>query len=100
MNTNHIQGQINGKAVSYPQELKDFDLHQKPSSNIVYFGVNKSSGQLFIQFTSGSYILSDVPEAEQENFTQADSVGRYYHAFLKGRYETHKVELKVEEITA
>ena len=55
---------INGNPFNVHNLLDGFNLFQKQSSNVDFFGTDRNSHCLFVQFKSGSfcYMYSDVPD--------------------------------------
>lgn len=71
--------------------IKDFNLHQRPSSNVEYFGYHKDDQKLLIQFKSGSsYIFSEVPEQTFVDLTTAESTGKFVGANVVGKFSVNK----------
>lgn len=55
------------------------------SSNIASIGYD--NGTLHIRFQSGAaYAYYNVPQSVYNNFLSAASLGKYFHANIKGRY--------------
>jgi hypothetical protein len=60
------------------------------SSNIV--SVGHESTTLEIEFKGGAvYQYADVPAAVAADLLQADSIGKFFHRYIKGEYEFVKV---------
>lgn len=53
------------------------------SSNLVAIGYDSSTSELTIQFNSGVYTYSGVPEFEYQNLLNAPSKGSYHHTHIK-----------------
>ena len=66
---------------------------QVSSSSILSHGYDPDTQTLAVQFTSGHiYHYSGVtPEAAQE-FAEAPSLGSHWHANLRGKYESTRIE--------
>lgn len=61
------------------------------SSNID--AVAYSLGNLFIRFHSGGvYSYDKVPFAIYDGIRTAESAGKFFHRFIKGQYEYHKLD--------
>lgn len=58
------------------------------SSAINRFEYDWDSGRLYITFCSGgpTYTFYRVPPDIYEGLVNASSKGRYYHAYIRGRY--------------
>jgi hypothetical protein len=62
------------------------------SSNIRSVGYEPDSFTLEIEFNDGStYQYYGVPEVEFDAFMNSSSKGRYFNAYIKGRYDTSRV---------
>lgn len=59
------------------------------SSAIREIGYDASSSKMFIDFedTHPIYTFCGVPEAVFRDFINSGSVGRYYHQYIKDRYQ-------------
>jgi hypothetical protein len=62
------------------------------SSNIVAIGYDPDSQTLEIEFKGGAlYQYFSVPQSEYESLLNASSIGSYFHANIKNRYQFSKV---------
>jgi hypothetical protein len=62
------------------------------SSNIGKIGYENK--KLRIEFKSGGlYEYNKVPEKTYRDFVKADSVGKYFHAKIRSKYQFKKIEL-------
>lgn len=62
------------------------------SSNIAHAEHDPDTGELTVQFTSGStYVYSDVPSDVAENLHTAPSAGQYFGSMIKGNYGYRKI---------
>lgn len=60
------------------------------SSNIESVGHENKT--LFIRFKSGvSYSYDDVPFDHYDALAKAESAGRFFHRFVKGKYRYHRL---------
>lgn len=89
--------EINGQTCEIHDNLVGFKLFQKPSSNVAYFGTypedKDNCGQLFMQFMTGKgYVYSNVPKEVLDLAESAPSIGKYYYAFIKGKYPEMAVD--------
>lgn len=57
------------------------------SSNIRAIGYDKETQVLAVEFTNGVYKYAAVPPEVHEAMMASDSVGKYFHAAIKGHYE-------------
>ncbi|MFE5402106.1 KTSC domain-containing protein [Streptomyces sp. NPDC056580] len=57
------------------------------SSNIMAIGYDPDSRVLEIEFRSGIYRYSSVPEAVFEGLMEASSHGRYFAQMIRGRFD-------------
>ncbi len=68
------------------------DMIQVDSSNIAAIGYDNDSETLQIEFNNGTtYQYFDIPEQVFERLRDADSVGGYLAAQIKGNYRYSKV---------
>lgn len=70
-------------------------MNRKPvkSSNIKSIGYEKNV--LEIEFHSGGiYKYSKVGEEIYKAMIESDSIGKYFHQYIKGQFDCDKVELK------
>ena len=75
------------------QRLQGYDIMQKPSSNIDYYGTNGTD--IFIQFKSGAtYIYHDVQPQDIEEMIKSESIGQFVGARLK-KYQFTKIVMKL-----
>lgn len=84
---------VSGKRVTVSPTLNRFELFKKSSSNIDYFGVQRTiAGKLFIQFLSGDcFIYSDLPKEVLDLALDAESIGKFFHAYVKGKFPEEKI---------
>lgn len=56
------------------------------SSNLVAVGYNPTNQDLTIQFGSGVYTYTGVPQSTHTGLMNASSKGSYHHLHIKNRY--------------
>lgn len=95
--------------VSYPElrkycvENEEFDIDDlaciemqlTPESSCFYeVGYSEIWERLVVVFreTGAMYMYYDVPWEEAWNFLDADSLGTYYNAYIKGRYDCDRIQ--------
>lgn len=62
------------------------------SSNVESCGYDTGAKALFVKFHGGNtFKYANVPQDIYENLTGAESVGKYFAAHIKGKYESVKV---------
>lgn len=62
------------------------------SSTIAAVGYDKEVQELVIQFHSGgTYSFPAVPEQKHQELITAPSIGRYFHAHIRGVYSANKL---------
>ncbi|MCL2386042.1 MAG: KTSC domain-containing protein [Defluviitaleaceae bacterium] len=67
-------------------------LENVNSSCLDCVGYDKDEAILGIRFNSGYvYAYYNVPESEYDELMNADSHGRYYNFFIKGKYNCERV---------
>jgi hypothetical protein len=63
------------------------------SSSIKSHGYDPNTQTLAVEFTSGHvYHLSGVPPEDAQAFASAPSLGSHWHANLRGKYESTRIE--------
>jgi hypothetical protein len=68
------------------------DMIQVDSSNVAAVGYDEGSSTLQVEFNNGAaYQYFDIPESIFEGLRDADSVGAYLAAHIKGSYRYSKV---------
>ena len=68
------------------------ELCEVKSSNIRRVGYD---GDLLVEYISGNqYRYKEVPQELYEKLCEAESVGRFMNAEIKGKYEYEKVSLQ------
>lgn len=68
------------------------DQQRVTSENIDMVGHDGGS-TLFIRFVKGTcYLYEDCPHSVYESLTKAESVGKFFHQFVRGKYPTHKLD--------
>lgn len=83
---------LGGKPVAARGILKGFALKKQASSLVDYFGMNQVENQLFIQFNNGvCTIYSGVPKGVLDMAHEAPSIGKFFHSFIKGKYEYEEI---------
>ncbi len=72
--------------------------HGVESSNIAQVGYDRETQELRIRFHSGAeYTYANVPGVVFADLVDADSVGKFFNAEIKGKYEYAKVGERREE---
>lgn len=72
--------------------IDSFQIFQKPSSNVEFFGIDPVSDRLVMQFRNGtSYIYSGIPTDLQKEAISCESIGKFFSNNIAGKYESHKV---------
>ncbi|CCH49338.1 KTSC domain-containing protein [Pseudodesulfovibrio piezophilus] len=68
------------------------EMENVESSNLAAVGYDEDSSTMQVEFNNGSiYQYFDVPEHVFEELRDADSVGRYFNANVKGVYRYSRV---------
>ncbi|PPK99026.1 KTSC domain-containing protein [Parapedobacter indicus] len=82
---------INGVDYQVDDRFADFTIHQKPSSNVAFFGYNED-GHFFIQFQNGgAYVYEHIEADVIAGAVQAESIGKYYRAFIAVKHPSTKL---------
>lgn len=69
-------------------------MHMQPvaSSDLSSVGYDAQTGTLYISFHSGStYAYDHVPSIVYNGLMSAPSRGKYFHAYIKGRYSYRRI---------
>lgn len=83
---------LNGLMLNVDPRVSSFVIHHRPSSNVDYFGIDKSAGKLFVQFRPGScYIYSDVPEDILSHAEKAESIGKFISGYIARAFQYVKI---------
>lgn len=78
MKKNTFVSKINGVAVVIPNELKDFTLTSKESSQVDFYGVNASTSTIYVQFKNGKgYSYPNQPQDALKACLTAESIGSW-----------------------
>src|SRR5690606_10468605 len=86
---------INGVNYQVDERFADFTIHQKPSSNVAFFGYNEE-GRFFIQFQNGgAYVYEHIEADVIAGAVTAESIGKYYRAFIAIKNPSTKLIGKV-----
>ena len=72
--------------------IEGFSIQKKASTNIEFFGSNYATGQMFFQFRNGTtYIYNGVPVDVMRSSVSCDSIGKFFHAMIKGQFESEGI---------
>ncbi|GGG97617.1 KTSC domain-containing protein [Pedobacter zeae] len=73
--------------------LDGFTIESKPSSNVSFYGVNKDTKELFVQFKSGScYFYKEITNDAAIGLINAESVGSYISRNIVGQFTSQKID--------
>lgn len=87
-----IERTVNGEIVTADQNLQEFEIIKKASSNVDYFAICRKTSNLFIQFSNGTcFLYHSVPPEVLEQAKEAESIGKFFHASIKGKYQDQAV---------
>ena len=70
------------------------DMQYVDSSNIKKIGYDQDTQHLFVEFISEDlslYRYFDVEENVFDAFTKAESKGKFFHKFIRGKYEDERI---------
>lgn len=74
-------------------KLKAIHLEPVKSSNITGIAHEEKTNKLYVQFSNGSlYSYDDVPKELFGQLRVANSTGRFFMVFIKGKYVTEKLK--------
>jgi hypothetical protein len=74
--------------------LQGFEICQKPSSNVDFYGTNGKD--IFIQFKNGgTYIYENVPKEIIDEMHKAESIGSFVSKYLTKKFEFKKFDNKL-----
>jgi hypothetical protein len=75
-----------------------FEMMPVQSSNIKAIGYDLEQCILYIEFKSGGlYAYKDVPKPLYEDLGYSESVGKFFFAHIKGKFECEKVDKEEKE---
>ena len=86
-----------------PQEVKPVLPALVPvvSSNIEAVGYNDINEELIVQFIGGAqYLYKGVKKATYDSFAIAPSVGKFFHANIKSKFENVKIKSNEPKVKA
>lgn len=89
---NTIKTRIGGAILAVDEQLKDWVII-KPNSNMIeYIAVYSPEKKLFIQWPNNTgNIYSEVPMLTLNGIVTAPSPGKFFHAFVKDKFESEKI---------
>src|ERR1700743_3614371 len=81
---NYFLSKIGNTAVMVPNELKDFTLTTKESSQVSYYGVDMNTYSIYVQFKNNGkgYLYPNQPIDACKAIMEATSVGSWVYANL------------------
>lgn len=84
---------LNNQPVLVNHLLEGWTIYHRQSSYVAYIAVNPGGDSLFIQFNNGTcFIYPGLPIDLIKEAIAAESIGKFFHAQLKGKYEGEAVE--------
>lgn len=87
-----IKTQVGGAILSVDEQLKDWAIIKPNSTMIAYIATNSPEQKLFVQWPNGSgNIYTDVPMLTLTGIVTAPSAGKFFHAYVKDKFDTEKV---------
>lgn len=89
-----------GLLVFASEDLDNFELFKKASTQVDYIGVNVKDKRLFVQFKNGgAYLYKDVDQITMQNAQRVPSIGTFIHESVKGKFEFEKANYGVRVAT-
>lgn len=83
---------LDNQQLEIDPRLAGYSINKKPSSNIDFFGHNPEEGSMFFQFRNGTtYIFKGVPIDILKAAQEHESIGSFFHAYIKGKYENEGI---------
>lgn len=83
---------LNAMSLVIDDRIDSFEIFQKPSSNVEFFGIDHASDKLVMQFRNGtSYIYSGIPVDLLKQAIACESIGKFFSNQIAGKFESHKV---------
>ncbi len=71
---------------------KHIEMQMVESSNIRAIGYDKEEKTLFVQFKNyNEFSFEGVPKETHDALMAAESVGKYFHSHIKGKFKTTRV---------
>src|ERR1700748_2622626 len=99
---NYFLSKIGQQAVMVPNELKDFTLITKESSQVSYYGVDMNTDSIYVQFKNNGkgYLYPNQPIDALKAIMEAASVGSWVIQNLsKPKAEFIKVDYSIQPVT-
>ena len=79
--------------INKSENIDDIEMTGIESSNLARVGYDADTLRLVVEFGIGSrYIYFGVKENVYQSFMAADSKGRFFHAHIRGKYNTVKTK--------
>jgi len=73
------------------ENINDIEMKSVESSNLARVGYDADTLRLVVEFGIGSkYIYFGVKQNVYDSFMASDSKGRFFHAHIRGKYDTVK----------
>jgi hypothetical protein len=78
--------------------LADFEVIEKPSSNVAFVATNIATRQLYVQFKNGSgYMYSDVDLDTLSFIPVAESIGKFISSQVVKKFPSEKLDQSLIE---
>lgn len=85
---------INVNEHKVDDRLKGFEIRQKESSNVDYYGSNGTT--IFMQYKHGvSYLYKNVTPQDIDEMNNAESIGRFMAGLARKKYQYEKIEIEL-----
>ena len=79
-------------AIGFPSQTPDMIMHPVESSSLRRVGYSEAGRTMKIEFKTGSiWEYLQVPPSEFESLLKAGSAGRYFHAYIRNRFQSRKI---------
>lgn len=84
---------VSGQDLLVNPILKGWIISKRQSSYVAYIAVNEELDSLFFQFNNGTcFMYKDVTADLIHRAVGSESIGKFFHAEIKGKYEGEAME--------
>lgn len=74
-------------------QLQEFDIIEKPSSNVAFIGIDISTSRMYVQFKNGSgYMYTEVDLDTLSFAPAAESIGKFISQKVVKHFTSEKME--------
>lgn len=83
---------LNKMRLVVDDRIDSFEIFQKDSSNVEFFGIDPVQDKLIMQFRNGtSYIYSGLSMDLMKAAMNCESIGKFFSSQIAGKFESQKI---------